>query len=78
VRHSTVTSKGQTTIPQEIRRLLNIKPGDRLVYVVEDSDIVRIKVQHRTMALKGRLASDKGKDLTFAEIRKAAASSLYP
>lgn len=27
-----ITAKGQTTIPQEIRALLNIKPGDRIVW----------------------------------------------
>jgi len=30
--HSTVTSKGQTTIPGEIRKALQIKPGDKLEY----------------------------------------------
>jgi AbrB family looped-hinge helix DNA binding protein len=33
--HSTVTRKGQTTIPGEVRKALRIKPGDRLEYVVE-------------------------------------------
>jgi hypothetical protein len=28
--HSTVTSKGQTTIPGKIRKALRIKPGDKL------------------------------------------------
>lgn len=28
---STVTSKGQITIPVEIRRSLNIEPGDRVI-----------------------------------------------
>ncbi len=37
--HSTVTSKGQTTIPGEIRKALQIKPGDKLEYVVE-GDVV--------------------------------------
>ncbi|MBK1693928.1 AbrB family transcriptional regulator [Chromatium weissei] len=27
-----ITAKGQTTIPQEIRALLNVKPGDRIVW----------------------------------------------
>ena len=33
---STVTSKGQTTIPKAIRERLNLKPGDRVDFVVED------------------------------------------
>ena len=32
---STMTSKGQTTIPIEIRRRLKLKPGDRIEYVVD-------------------------------------------
>ena len=30
---STVTTKGQATIPEEIRRLLNINVGDRIVFL---------------------------------------------
>jgi len=27
-----ITSKGQTTVPQEIRALLHVKPGDLIAY----------------------------------------------
>lgn len=30
---STVTTKGQATIPEEIRRLLSIKTGDKVVFL---------------------------------------------
>ena len=70
--HSTVTSKGQTTIPGKIRKALCIKPGDRLEYAVE-GDRVMIRVHRGTRALKGALASKKGKSMSFAEIRSAAA-----
>ncbi len=71
--HSTVTSKGQTTIPGEIRDALKIKPGDRLQYQIE-GDHVTFRIHPGTKALKGALASSKGKDLSFAEIRGAAAA----
>lgn len=72
--HSTVTSKGQTTIPEKIRTALRIEPGDRLEYEVE-GDRVTIRVHPGIRALKGALASKKGKSMSFAEIRKAAAEA---
>lgn len=72
--HSTVTRKGQTTIPGEIRKALQIKPGDKLQYAVE-GDSVRIRVHPGTRSLKGVLASKKGKRMSFGEIREAAAKA---
>jgi antitoxin PrlF len=71
VLHSTVTSKGQTTIPGKIRKALGIKPGDRLEYAVEGNR-ASIRVHPGVRSLKGALASSKGKDMSFAEIRAAA------
>lgn len=70
--HSTVTSKGQTTIPEKIRKALQIKPGDRLEYELEGVRAI-IRVHPGIRALKGSLASQKGKGMSFAAIRKAAA-----
>jgi AbrB family looped-hinge helix DNA binding protein len=72
--HSTITSKGQTTIPGKIRKALRIKPGDRLEYVVE-GDHATIRVHLGTRSLKGVLASNKGKGMSFAQIRRAAAKA---
>jgi AbrB family looped-hinge helix DNA binding protein len=72
--HSTVTTKGQTTIPGKIRKALRIKPGDRLEYAVE-GDHATIRVHPGTRSLKGALSSNKGKGLTFAQIRESAAKA---
>jgi antitoxin PrlF len=72
--HSTVTSKGQTTIPGKVREALNIKPGDKLEYALED-DHVTFRKHPGTSALRGALASDKGKRLSFPQIREAAAKA---
>lgn len=74
--HSTVTSKGQTTIPQKIREALHIKPGDRLEYEM-NGDRATIRVHPGIGSLKGVLASDRGKGMTFAEIRAAAAKAAH-
>jgi antitoxin PrlF len=72
--HSTVTSKGQTTIPGGIRKALRIKAGDRLEYAVEGDRVV-IRVHPGLRSLKGALASKKGKGMSFAQIREAAAKN---
>jgi len=72
--YSTVTTKGQTTIPGEIRSAFNIEPGDRLEYFIE-GDHITVRVHGGLAALKGALASDKGRGMSFPQIRKAAAAS---
>ena len=41
-REAKITSKGQITVPQEIRRLLGVRPGDRLLF---ESDGKGVHVQ---------------------------------
>ena len=42
-----LTSKGQLTIPVELRNLLNINEGDRLAFVLDDNERI-IEVQPKT------------------------------
>jgi antitoxin PrlF len=37
---STISSKGQVTVPQEIRKRLGLEPGDRVEFVVEEDRTV--------------------------------------
>ena len=39
---STVTSKGQTTLPKSVREALGVVPGDRVRYVILDNNDVRM------------------------------------
>jgi antitoxin PrlF len=43
-RASRITSKGQTTIPREVREKLSLRPGDAIVYEI-DGDVVRLHKQ---------------------------------
>ncbi|NJO37288.1 MAG: AbrB/MazE/SpoVT family DNA-binding domain-containing protein [Rhizobiales bacterium] len=52
---STVTAKGQTTIPAEIRRKLALKPGDRLLYLEEEGRVRIVAAARRAADLKGLL-----------------------
>jgi AbrB family looped-hinge helix DNA binding protein len=72
--HSTVTSKGQTTIPEKIRKALHIRPGDKLEYEVE-GDRATIRVHAGLRSLEGALASKRGKGMSFAQIRELAAAA---
>ena len=45
---TTVTSKGQVTIPQEAREALGLKPGDRVRFIVEEGGRIAIR---RVMSL---------------------------
>ncbi len=72
--HSTLTSKGQTTIPEKVRAALGMKPGDKLEYELE-GDRATIKVHPGLRSLRGILGSKKGKGMSFTEIRQAAAKT---
>ena len=51
---STVTAKGQTTLPKDVRELLGVEAGDRIRYLVT-GDSVRILRPRKAMSLCGAL-----------------------
>ena len=72
---SRLTKRGQTTLPVRVRRMLRAKAGDRLVYEIGANCAV-IRIQSNAAALHGALASDKGRGMSFAAIRRAAAERV--
>jgi antitoxin PrlF len=55
--HSTITERGQTTIPASIRKALNLKSHQRIVYEMRDEGVL-IKPETETlMDLAGSLKS---------------------
>ena len=54
MQESTVTAKGQTTLPRDIRQHLGLKPGDRVRYLVI-GDEVRLVRPRKVMTLCGAL-----------------------
>ena len=57
---STISAKGQITIPMAIRMLLNWKPGDELDFVVYEPDRVQLAVKKTPVrALKSLVAKPK-------------------
>jgi len=55
-KESTLTSKGQTTIPKDIRDGLGLKPGDRITFTMMPDGTVRMRAKNKTvMTLAGSL-----------------------
>jgi len=42
---SKLTTKAQTTIPQPVRAALHLKPGDELVYEIDDQRVILTKAK---------------------------------
>ena len=69
---STVTSKGQITIPKEIRDQMGLKPGDRVDFVQEKSGRTTLKaIDSDFRSLRGILKTKRTKPLKIEEMDKA-------
>lgn len=71
---ATITSKGQVTVPAEIRRRLGLKQGDRVAFVLTDQG--GVELQHPRFpdvaSLQGA-AGMLGRPLTWEEIEQTVA-----
>jgi antitoxin PrlF len=45
-----VTSKGQLTIPKEVRRALGVREGDSLIFDMDDGGEVRVRVARKPVS----------------------------
>lgn len=76
---STVTSKGQVTIPAEVRRYLGVRQGDKLSFVIDDSGDVAVRVtQYPTVASLRERSPGLERDLSFREMREIASEDRFP
>jgi len=69
---SLITSKGQTTIPQKIRKYLRIQPGDRIDFVVDDQG--KVVIEPSTLDIKeleGLLHRQGMKTVSIAEMKRS-------
>ena len=66
---STITLKGQTTVPADIRALMDAKPGTRLVWsaMPDGTVIVRAKTKS-VLEMAGALKVPKGKKVSLADM----------
>jgi antitoxin PrlF len=70
---ATLTSKGQLTLPKEVRAALGVGPGDRVDFVLmEDGNFAVLPATHSVKGLKGIIPKPK-KAVSLADMDKAIA-----
>jgi antitoxin PrlF len=74
MQESTITTKGQTTLPKDVRQALDLKPGDKLRYLILDDGEVRIIRARSARELAGALQSLSQRVVTLDEMDAAIAA----
>ena len=68
---ATLTSKGQTTIPKEIRDRLHMKAGDRMTFTLMPDSTVVMRVKSKNAAdLAGMLHKKGRKPVPVAQLSR--------
>jgi len=67
-----LTSKGQVTIPKEVRDELQIDTGDRVLFVIRDDGVVELRPETVDIRdLFGLLKSKRRRPVTVEEMNEA-------
>lgn len=72
MQESTVTRKGQTTLPRDVRRVLGLGPGDRVRYVIAGGEVRMLKARS-VSELRGFLARPGQRTVPLEEMDEAIA-----
>jgi antitoxin PrlF len=68
---STLTSKGQTTIPKDIRERLHMKAGDRMTFTLMPDGTVLLRIKNKSvMSLAGSLRRKGQKPLPVEQLSR--------
>lgn len=70
---STITVKGQTTLPKTVRQALDLGPGDRLRYIILDDGQVRLMRTRAVAGLAGLLRREGQATVSLDEMDRAIA-----
>jgi len=69
VSESTITSKGQTTVPQPIRDALQAQPGTKLQWNLMPDGTIIVRAKTRSIVdLAGMLQAPKGKRVSIEDM----------
>lgn len=67
---STLTRKGQVTIPKEIRDRLGMKEGEKVFFVMRDEEVILKVVKGTILDLKGSVRPSSSPE-NFEKIRQS-------
>ncbi len=74
---STITSKGQITIPKKVRERLGLKAGDKVELILVGNDEVSLKVVRKNVDEVYGILSDSGhKSHTVDQMKQAIAKKI--
>ena len=68
---STITSKGQTTVPSQVRQLLNLEAGHRIEWIISPDGQVTIKAANASITRLRGLIKPAGKAVGLDEMDEA-------
>lgn len=73
---ATMSSKGQVTIPKDVREVLGIGVGDRVSFLVRDDGVVELRPE--TVDLRGLYGSLKrqGRAISVEEMNEGIAEAV--
>ena len=66
---SSVTAKGQTTLPRRVRETLELQPGDRIRYILSEGEVRLLKARS-VMELEGLLERTGQPAVSLEEMEK--------
>ena len=69
---STITSKGQTTLPKVVRETLGILPGDRVRYVIFDHEVRIMPVRPLVRLFGFGTMKHNGPPVTLQDMERAS------
>jgi antitoxin PrlF len=72
--HSTLSSKGQITVPQKVREIIRATPGDQIEFVLNNSGEVVVKAikKDSVLSLFGTMPAKDQNNLVWETIRRDA------
>lgn len=74
---TTMTSKGQLTIPKDVRERLNLAPGTKFFVTERDGEVVARPKNKKLADLAGMMGRPpNGESLTVDEMREAVAEAI--